>query len=146
MQYKRILAVDYGDVRIGLAQTDLMQMIASPVTTIQNKGMEESATEIAEYAKNNDVETIVLGLPLNMDGTEGVRVEVTRAFANILQSKVPNIKIAFQDERLSSSEAEDMLIEANVRREKRKQMLDKLSACIILESYMSNKKGENYGK
>lgn len=138
MQYKRILAIDYGDVRIGLAQSDLMQMIASPLDVIPNKNPAESAKIVAGLIANNDVETVVIGLPLNMDGTEGVRAEVTRKFAELL-AKETSAKIVFQDERLSSVEAEDILIEANVRREKRKKLIDKVAACLILESYLSRK-------
>ena len=138
MQYKRVLAIDYGDVRIGLAQSDLMQLIASPLEVIPNKSMEESAKTISGIIANNDVETVVIGLPLNMDGTEGLRAEVTRNFAEVL-SKLTSAKIVFQDERLSSVEAEDILIEANVRREKRKKIIDKVAACLILESYLSRK-------
>lgn len=138
MQYKRVLAIDYGDVRIGLAQSDLMQMIASPLDVIPNKSVEESAKIIADIIANNDVETVVIGLPLNMDGTEGERAQVTRKFADILAQHT-TAKIVFQDERLSSVEAEDILIEANVRREKRKKIIDKVAACLILESYLSRK-------
>ena len=138
MQYKRVLAIDYGDVRIGLAQSDLMQMIASPLDVIPNKSLEESAKIIADIIANNDVETVVIGLPLNMDGTEGERAQVTRKFADILAQRT-TAKIVFQDERLSSVEAEDILIEANVRREKRKKIIDKVAACLILESYLSRK-------
>ena len=138
MQYKRVLAIDYGDVRIGLAQSDLMQMIASPLDVIPNKSVEESAKIIADIIANNDVETVVIGLPLNMDGTEGERAQVTRKFADILAQRT-TAKIVFQDERLSSVEAEDILIEANVRREKRKKIIDKVAACLILESYLSRK-------
>ena len=132
------MAIDYGDVRIGVAQSDLMQVIASPLEVIPNIGLVESAKQIANLAKNNDVETIVLGLPLNMDGTEGARAEITRKFAEEIAKILP-IKIVFQDERLSSVEAEEMLIEANVRRDKRKKIIDKLAACIILESYLNRK-------
>ena len=139
MQYKRVLAIDYGDVRIGLAQSDLMQMIASPLDVIPNKSVEESAKIIADIIANNDVETVVIGLPLNMDGTEGERAQVTRKFADIL-AQCTTAKIVFQDERLSSVEAEDILLEANVKRDKRKQLIDQIAAQIILQSYLDSVK------
>ena len=138
MQYKRIMGIDYGDVRIGVAQSDLMQVIASPLEVIANTGLESSAKKIANLAKQNDVETIVIGLPLNMDGTEGTRAAITHKFAEEIAKILP-VKIVFQDERLSSVEAEEMLIDANVRRDKRKKIIDKLAACIILESYLNKK-------
>lgn len=138
MQYKRILAIDYGDVRIGLAQSDLMQVIASPLDVIKNHDMDTSVQKIAEIIAENDVETVVIGLPLNMDGTVGERASLTKKFAEKLESAT-TAKIVLQDERLSSVEAEDLLIKANVRREKRKQMIDKVAACIILESYLNRK-------
>jgi putative Holliday junction resolvase len=132
------MAIDYGDVRIGIAQSDLMQVIASPLDVIQNTGLENSAKKIAELAKANEVETIVLGLPLNMDGSEGTRAEITRQFALEISKHLP-VKIVSQDERLSSVEAEEMLLEANVRRDKRKKIIDKVAACIILETYLNRK-------
>lgn len=132
------MAIDYGDVRIGLAQSDLMQLIASPLEVMQNQGIENSAQKIAKLAENNDVETIVIGLPLNMDGSEGDRTAVTKQFAEVL-SQHTSAKIVFQDERLSSVEAEDILIESGVRRDKRKKLIDKVAACIILESYLNKK-------
>ena len=138
MQYKRVLAVDYGDVRIGLAQSDLMQIIASPLAVIENKDITTSLQKIAKIVEDNDVETVVFGLPLNMDGTEGDRASITKAFAQQL-SEIISAKVVFQDERLSSVEAEDILIEANVRRQDRKNLIDKVAACIILESYLNKK-------
>jgi len=138
MQYKRVMGIDYGDARIGLALSDLMQVIASPYEVLQNKDMDNSIEQICKIISEKEVETIVIGLPLNMDGTEGDRALITREFAEKLSNKSGK-KIIFEDERLSSIEAEEMLTEARVNRMDRKKIIDKLSACIILEGYLNRK-------
>lgn len=138
MQYKRVLGIDYGDARIGLALSDLMQIIASPYEVLQNKSVDDSIEQICKIILEKEVDTIVVGLPLNMDNTEGERAKITREFAEKLNQKSGK-KIIFEDERLSSFEAEDMLVEARVSRLDRKKIIDKLSACIILESYLNRK-------
>jgi len=138
MQYKRVMGIDYGDVRIGIALSDLMQIIASPLEVYKTKNTADDINYLCKIIKEKEVDTVVFGLPLNMDGTEGERAKITREFA----SKIANqsgVKVVFQDERLSSVEAEDILIQANVRREDRKNLIDKLSASIILESYLYRK-------
>ena len=138
MHYKRILGIDYGDVRVGLAQTDLLQMIASPLETIKNAGEEALLSYIANLAKSNDVEKIVVGLPLNIDGSVGERAEITYRFGEKLK-QATGLEIIFQDERLSSFEAEELLKEAKVNSKKQKSLIDKLSACIILEDYLNER-------
>ena len=137
MQYGRIMGIDYGDVRIGIALTDLLKMIASPYEVYKTVSRKKDIEHIVEIIKSMQVEKIVIGLPLNMDGTEGERAEVTKKFGEQLfnASMVP---IVYQDERLSSVEAEDYLLEANVKREKRKGLIDKISASIILEEYLNS--------
>lgn len=138
MHYKRIMGVDYGDKRIGIALTDLMQIIASPLEVYQTKTLKEDIDYICKIIKDNDVEKVVFGLPLNMDGSEGDRAKITKKFASLVAQQT-NAEIVFQDERLSSIEADEILIKCNVKREKRKKLIDKLSACIILESYLNKK-------
>lgn len=141
MQYKRLMGVDYGDVRIGIAFSDLLQIICSPYETYIRINEEADLKYLVNLIKKQDVETVVFGLPLNMDGTEGDRALKTREFASKLAMLV-DVKVVFHDERLSSIEAEDLLISANVKREKRKQLIDKIAAQIILESYLNSvKKG-----
>ena len=141
MQYKRLMGVDYGDVRIGIAFSDLLQIICSPYETYIRINEEADLKYLANLIKKQDVEIVVFGLPLNMDGTEGDRALKTREFASKLAVLV-DVKVVFHDERLSSIEAEDLLISANVKREKRKQLIDKIAAQIILESYLNSvKKG-----
>ncbi len=138
MHYKRIMGVDYGDKRIGIALSDLMQIIASPLEVYQTKTLKEDIDYICKIIKDNDVEKVVFGLPLNMDGSEGDRAKITKKFASLVAQQT-NAEIVFQDERLSSIEADEILIKCNVKREKRKKLIDKLSACIILESYLNKK-------
>lgn len=136
----RILALDIGDVRIGLAVSDVLGITANPVETYVRKknDTEADARYIADMAKRLSVERYVLGLPINMDGTEGPRVEKTREFAAVLAS-VSDIPIDYQDERLTTVTAERVLIEQGVRREKRKEVIDKVAAVIILRTYLDRK-------
>lgn len=141
MQYKRLMGIDYGDVRIGIAFSDLLQIICSPYETYVRINENDDLQYLVNLINKQDVETVVFGLPLNMDGTEGDRAIKTREFAYKLASLV-NVNIAFYDERLSSVEAEDLLINAKVKRQDRKKLIDKVAAQIILESYLnSGKKG-----
>lgn len=131
----RKIAVDLGDVRIGLASSDIMGIIASGSETYVRKGGEEDYIYIANFAKNLQADTIVIGLPKNMDGTEGERALLSREFGEKLKEYV-DCKIVFEDERLTSKSAERMLISADVRRDKRKKVIDKIAAAIILQSYL----------
>ncbi len=133
----RKLALDIGDVRIGIAISDIMGIIASGYETYTRKGIPDDYQYIADFCKKNQVDTIVVGLPLNMDGTEGPRVEVTRKFVEELTPYVEDMKIVFLDERLTTVQAERMLIQGGVRREKRKKVIDKVAATIILQTYLS---------
>lgn len=137
MNYKRLLALDYGDVRIGIAMSDLMQIIASPYETYKRQTLIKDLEYISNLIKTNLVHTVVIGLPLNMDGSEGERTKKTKEFADALGEKT-DAKIVFFDERLTSVTAEDILIEAGVKREERKKIIDKLAATIILKSYMDS--------
>lgn len=129
------MALDYGDVRIGIATSDMLGMLASGLETYKRVNKEQDILHIVNLIREHKIDTLVIGLPLNMDGTEGTRAELTRAFAEELK-KHTTINIVFQDERLSSVEAEQILIEQNVRREKRKDVIDQLAATIILQSYL----------
>lgn len=131
----RKMALDYGDVRIGIAFSDLLNIIANGYETYTRKGLQEDIEYLAELAKQKEVDTIILGLPINMDGTEGERARVTREFGDLLNQRT-QLPIKYLDERLTSASAERMLIEADMRREKRKQVIDKISATIILQNYL----------
>lgn len=138
---KRKIALDVGDVRIGVAVSDMLGITANPRETYVRKGktFEQDIAYFVEYAKREDADAFVLGFPLNMDGTEGPRVEVTRAFGDALK-EASGLDVVYVDERLTTVSAERMLIEADVRREKRKTVIDKVAATIILQSYLEKQK------
>lgn len=132
----RVLGIDYGDARVGIAVSDLLGMTAQGVKTIKNTGAKQLISEIAEIVAEYKPEKIVIGLPKNMDGSEGFRVDATRAFAKKLET-IFGGEIIFWDERLSSMGAKRYLNETNTRGKKRKAVLDTVAACIILEGYLS---------
>jgi len=138
------MGIDFGDKRIGIALTDLMRVISSPYEVYNTKNTEADINYLCKLIKDKEVGVVVFGLPLNMDGTEGDRAKITREFALQIANK-SKVDVVFQDERLSSVEAEEILVEAHIGREERKKLIDKLSASIILESYL-NEKGVKNGK
>lgn len=131
----RILGIDYGDARIGLALSDESETLASPLRTYASQSMRKDVDYIAALCKEKGAERIVLGLPVNMDGTEGPRANKTRSFGTVL-ARVSGLPVEYKDERLTTVSAERTLIECDVRRDKRKQIVDTLSAQIILQSYL----------
>ena len=130
----RILGIDYGDVRTGIAVSDESAFIATPLKTHKVKSMRETIDYVASVAKEYNVEKIVVGLPLNMDGSEGVRCQKTRAFGKVLQ-RVCGIEVLYVDERLTSAEAEEILKEGKVNLRKNKELVDSMAARLILQSY-----------
>ncbi|MCI9031221.1 MAG: Holliday junction resolvase RuvX [Clostridia bacterium] len=131
----RVLSVDYGDVRTGLAISDLLGIIASPLPTFKTKSMRNAIDYVSNAAKEHGAEKIVVGLPLNMDGSEGERAQKTKAFGRVLE-RVCGISVIYEDERLTSVEAESILSEGNVKRAERKQLVDSMAARLILQSYL----------
>ena len=131
----RKMALDYGEVRIGIAFSDILNIIANGYETYTRKNLEADLDYLNKLVKEKEVYTIVLGLPINMDGTEGERAIATRQFGDLLANKT-GLVVKYLDERLTSASAERMLIEADMRREKRKQVIDKISATIILQNYL----------
>lgn len=138
MQYKRIMCIDYGDARIGIAFSDLLQMISNPYEIYNHVGENEDIKYLSELAKKQDVGLIVIGLPLCMDGSENERTEITKRFGSLL-SQSSGIEVVYEDERLSSYEAEEILRQNKVQPKDRKKHLDKLSAAIILQSYLNSR-------
>lgn len=134
-----ILSIDYGDARTGVAVCDKLEMLASPVTVIHEKNAENLADRIAEIAREKHAELLVLGLPKNMDGTEGFRAENCRLFASVLQQKI-NLPLDFEDERLTTVSAHNALNLTDTRGKKRKEIVDAVSAVIILEDYLRKRK------
>ncbi len=131
----KILGVDYGDKRTGLACSDASGFLASGIGYISPGGMKSTAEEVAKTAAENKCEKIVVGLPKNMDGSEGWRAETIRAFADIL-GELTECEIILYDERLSTMQAHRMLSITDIKSKKRKQVIDTLSAQIILQNYL----------
>jgi putative Holliday junction resolvase len=132
----RYLAIDYGTKRTGLAICDSAETIASPLAVIQ--GQKELLKKIAEVIKAEDVEAVVLGLPLNMDDSEGFQTKLVLRFAEQLKEHL-NVPIHFQDERLSSFSAEEKMASAELTRGKRRKRLDAVAAAEILEAFLEQK-------
>lgn len=128
----KIMGLDLGTKTIGVAVSDGMRYSATPLETIKRTKFTQDAERIIELIGQNQIVALILGLPLNMDGTEGPRVQSTRAFARNLAPKV-NLPIAFWDERLSTSAVTRMMIEADLRRDRRAEVVDKLAASYILQ-------------
>ena len=133
-----ILGIDYGDRRIGLAKSDAMGMIATGLDTFHwNKDIEKPVSHIADLTKSLKIERIVIGMPLNMDGSRGIRAEVTKAFADRLAESV-DVDIVFWDERLTSVEAKEILRMQGKKNWKDKGAVDRAAACYILQSYLDS--------
>jgi len=128
----KLLGLDLGTKTIGVAISDALRYSATPLLTIQRTKFTADADALLEIAQKNGVVALVLGMPLNMDGSEGPRAQSTRAFARNLATKT-DLPIAFWDERLSTAAVNRMLIAAYVRRDTRGQVVDKLAATYILQ-------------
>lgn len=135
MQYSRKMGLDYGKARIGVAFTDLSSTISSADHIYKTQDLEKDLQYFANLIKEKSVDTVVFGLPLKVDGTESEMSLVVKDFAEKLKNQT-GVEIAFQDERYTSFEAEEYLKEAGIRWEKRKLLLDKISAQIILQNYL----------
>ena len=131
----RVMAIDYGDARIGLAVSDLTGMICGEAWTMEEWNMERAANRITEEAKKRDVGTLVLGLPKNMDGTEGPRAEKSREF-KILLEEASGLPVVLWDERRSSVEAHAILHANGKKEKKHRQTVDAVAASLILEGYL----------
>ena len=133
----KILCLDYGEARIGVAVSDALGMLANPLDTICEKDREKQLLKTAEVAKLHKVEKIVVGNPKRMDGTLGHRAEYTEEFAREL-SEITGIPYIMWDERLSSTEAHRILESGGVSGKKRKTKVDKIAAVIILQGYLDS--------
>ena len=131
----RVLGVDYGDVRTGIAISDDSRFLSSGIATLRENGMVKTAERVAKEAAERGAVLIVCGLPRKMDGSEGPRSEVIRAFVSYL-TEYTDIPIELWDERLSTVEAHRILSASNVGGRKRKAVVDTLAAEIILQSYL----------
>ena len=131
---ERIVCLDIGDVRIGVAVSDPTGTIASPVEVITRIGWGPDTRKIKEICDRYETVRILSGLPLNMDGTEGFQAEKVRRFC--LQLEKAGLDVTFQDERLSTVSAEDALIEGGISRQDRKRVVDKVAASVILQQWL----------
>ncbi|MBO4897823.1 MAG: Holliday junction resolvase RuvX [Clostridia bacterium] len=135
----RILGIDYGDARVGIAVSDLLGITAQGIDVIAEKNFENQVEKVASYVKEYKAEKIVLGFPKNMNGTVGERGEKTKVFADALKKQV-DAEIIFWDERLTTAAAHRTLAEGSVSGKKRKGILDKLSAVFILQGYLDSQR------
>lgn len=140
--YYKTMALDLGERRIGIALSDVMGIIASGLETYERKDIISDCKYIVGLVAKHGVKEIVVGLPKNMDGTSGERVEKTYEFCEKLKEYTQE-KIVYYDERLTTVAAEKLLISADVSRQKRKTVIDKLAATIILQDYLNfNQRGK----
>lgn len=131
----RILALDYGTKRIGVALSDELKWTAQPLETFERRVLEWDITHIAALVTAHEVERVVLGFPLQLDGREGPAVQAMRGFAAKLEAGIP-VPLVLWDERMTTKAAEDLLIAADVSRKKRKGTVDRIAAAILLQSYL----------
>ena len=133
---KRIMGVDYGDARTGIAVSDLLCSIVGSTTVIHSRNAEKTITQIKELVTKHDVGQIVMGLPKNMNGTEGPRAQLCREFAQLLR-EATGLEVILWDERRTTVEAHNILSEHNYHGKKRKDTVDAVAASLILEGYLA---------
>ena len=134
----RALALDVGDKTIGVAVSDLLGITAQGVETIRRTSNKNDLLRLGELVKNFEATTFVIGLPKNMDGTEGTRCELVKNFAAKLNAAFPAVNQIFWDERLSTVAASKNLIAADLSRKKRKKVIDKMAAVYILQGWLDS--------
>ena len=137
------IALDVGDKTIGVAVSDPLLITAQGVTTIERIGIRKDADRVLNLVKENGCDVIVMGLPLNLDGSDSVQTQKVREFRTMLENKMrssgmSHVKIVYQDERLTTVMAEKVLIEGDVSRSKRKKVIDKQAAVLILQSFLDS--------
>ena len=135
----KIMALDYGDARTGVAISDLMCSIVGSTCVIPSRNTEKAIADIVKLAKDNSVGQIIVGLPKNMDGTEGVRAELCREFAARI-GEVTGLPVTMWDERRTTVEAHNILSQHNYHGKKRKNTVDAVAASLILEGYLNSLK------
>ena len=131
----RVLAVDYGDARTGIAMSDLLCSIVGSTTVIHSRNQDKTIAQILQLIQENGVGEIVVGLPKNMDGSEGIRAELCRQFAQRLE-EAAGLKVAMWDERRTTVEAHNILSMHDYHGKKRKDTVDAVAASLILEGYL----------
>ena len=134
----KIMGVDYGDARTGIAISDLMCSIVGSTCVVPSRNREKAIADIVKLCKDNMVGQIVVGLPKNMDGTEGPRAELCREFANLL-GEATGLPVKMWDERRTTVEAHNILSQHNYHGKKRKNTVDAVAASLILEGYLNSR-------
>ena len=138
----RMMGLDYGSVTVGVAMSDALGYTSQPKETIvreKENHLRRTLAKIAELAEKNEIGLIVLGRPVRMDGTDGTRVAKTEEFREALEKRV-NVPIVWQDERLTTVEADEILEEMGIPKSERKKYIDSIAASIILRDYMNGEK------
>lgn len=135
----KIMGIDYGDARTGVAISDLLCSIVGTTTVVPSRNREKALADIVRLAKENQVGEIVVGLPKNMDGTEGSRAELCREFAETLK-EATGLPVSMWDERRTTVEAHNILSQHNYHGKKRKNTVDAVAASLILEGYLAYRK------
>lgn len=131
----KVLSIDYGDVRTGIAISDVRGMLASPLCVIEQSYQPKLVDRIVQIVEENKIEKIVIGLPRNMDGSYGYRCDECRSLGDAIAKKI-GVDIFYEDERLTTVMAHNVLSDNNVRGKKRKQTVDAVSAVMILQSFL----------
>lgn len=137
----KVLGLDIGSKTIGIAASDPFGWTAQGVKTLERSSLAHDCLEIQKIIQEREIERIIIGLPLKMDGTEGSQAVYVREFASNLAKYTPEITIQFWDERLSTVAAERGLLEADLSRRKRKKVIDKMAAVFILQGYLDSHAG-----
>ena len=136
----RVLALDIGDKTIGVAASDPFGWTAQGVETIQRTSNKNDLRRLRELVAQFDAKIFVIGLPKNMDGTEGERCEFVKNFASKISAALPQVEQIFWDERLSTVAATNILLEADISRKKRKKVIDKMAAVYILQGFLDSQR------
>lgn len=137
MDYMKILGIDYGSKRIGLAISDELGITARPLQVITRKNLDRDLDVLESVIRENNAGQIVLGLPLRLDGTRGIQCEKVEKFAAALEGRF-SLPVILWDEALSTWEADELMIAAGIKSTKRRKMVDKIAAGIILQSYLNS--------
>lgn len=135
---ERIVCLDIGDARTGIAVSDSLRMIATPVEVMKRVGWGPDTRHILEVCRRYDTTEVLSGLPLNMDGTEGFQAQKVKQFCAQLEKA--GLTVYYQDERLTTVTAENALLEGNMHREERKQNVDKVAAAVILQQWLDSRR------
>lgn len=131
----RILGIDFGEKRLGIAVSDPLYITAQSVEVITRTNIKEDLRRIKDIVEEYKISKIIIGLPLNMNGSKGASAENAEKFGKVLRKEIP-VNVEFLDERLTTAQGEKILLAADVSREKRKKHIDKISAQLILQNYM----------